>query len=324
MKKIIAVGNALVDIMTLLENDEFLNKFSLGKGSMQLVDNKLSSEILTAADGYKKQLASGGSSANTIHGIANLGGQAAYIGTIGEDEFGRFFKDDLENAGITAFLYSREAETGRAIAMISPDSERTFATFLGAAVEVSDEHIIPETIKEYDFIHLEGYLVLNKKMIEKAMKTAKEHGLKVSIDMSSYNVVEQNRDYLEFLIRNYVDIVFANEEEAKSFTNSSPEEALDIIAEMTEIAVVKLGKNGSIAKHNGKYYKIDPIISDCIDTTGAGDLFAAGFLYGLANDLPIDKCGKIGSLLASNVIEVIGAKISKERWNKIHIQLKDI
>ncbi len=324
MKKIIAVGNALVDIMTLLENDEFLNRFSLGKGSMQLVDNMLSSEILKAADGLKKQLASGGSSANTIHGIANLGGESAYIGTIGNDEYGRFFKEDLENAGIKAFLYSREAETGRAIAMVSPDSERTFATFLGAAVEVSDEHIIPETIKNYDFIHLEGYLVLNKKMIEKAMSTAKEFGLKVSIDMSSYNVVEQNRDYLEFLIKNYVDIVFANEEEAKSFTNSSPEEALEIISEMAETAIVKLGKSGSIVKHKGNYSKIEPVICNCIDTTGAGDLFAAGFLFGLANDLSIDKCGKIGSLLASNVIEVIGAKISKERWAKINSQLTEL
>jgi sugar/nucleoside kinase (ribokinase family) len=324
MKKIIAVGNALVDIMTLLENDEFLTKFSLGKGSMQLVDNVLSSDILKAAEGLKKQLASGGSSANTIHGIANLGGNTAYIGTIGTDEYGRFFKEDLENAGIKAFLYEREAETGRAIAMVSLDSERTFATFLGAAVEVSDEHIVSETIKDFDIIHLEGYLVLNKKMIEKAMTTAKEHGLKVSIDMSSYNVVEQNRDYLEFLIRNYVDIVFANEDEAKSFTNTSPEKALDIIAEMVETAVVKLGKNGSLVKHKGEYYKIEPVVADCIDTTGAGDLFAAGFLYGLANDLPIDKCGKIGSLLASNVIELVGAKISRERWEILRKQVAAI
>ena len=169
-----------------------------------------------------------------------------------------------------------------AVALVSPDSERTFATFLGAAVEISASDLKLEDFQGYDYFHIEGYLVQNYDLIETAVKLAKEAGCKVTIDMASYNVVEDNLEFLTRIVKEYVDIVFANEEEAKAFTGKEPREALDAIAEMTDIAVVKIGSKGSMVKRGDKVYTAGVIKANSIDTTGAGDLYAAGFIYGLS------------------------------------------
>jgi sugar/nucleoside kinase (ribokinase family) len=314
--KILGIGNALVDIMTLLESDDFLKQFNLQKGSMQLVDQDFSGDVLAGATDLKKELSSGGSAANTIHGLAHLGMNTGYIGKIGKDDFGEFFKKDMERVGIKPSLLEGIADTGRAIALVSPDSERTFATFLGAAIELNASDLVPEHFIGYDCMHVEGYLVQNRELITTAMKMAKEHGLVVSIDLASYNVVEQNVEFLTSLITQYVDIVFANEEEAKAFTGLEPLKALDAMAEMCDIAVVKLGKDGSAIKRGQEEHRVIAIRAESIDTTGAGDLYASGFLYGLMKGLPLMKCGDIGSVLSGKVIEVVGAKMTASQWNE--------
>jgi sugar/nucleoside kinase (ribokinase family) len=153
---------------------------------------------------------------------------------------------------------------------------------------------------------------------------AKKVGLIVSLDLASYNVVEENLDFLKEIISEYVDIVFANEEEAFAFTGEQPEDALAQISAYCEIAVVKVGEKGSFIKSRNKKIVVKPRISNCIDSTGAGDLYAAGFLFGLANNYPLDICGKIGSLVSGNVVEVIGAKMSDEVWNEIHSEMNKI
>ena len=204
-----------------------------------------------------------------------------------------------------------------AVALISPDSERTFATYLGAAVELSDSDLNSNQFKGYKYLHIEGYLALNHDLMLKAAELAKGNNLKISIDMASFNVVEDNLEFLKDYVKNYVDIIFANEEEAKAFTGKEPEEALHVIAEQCEIAVVKIGSKGSMVKSKGKTYQVEPLKANSIDTTGAGDLYASGFLYGLSNNLPLEKCGSIGSLCASKVIEVIGSKMNNETWDEI-------
>ena len=317
MDKVLGIGNALVDIMTKLPDDSTLDKFSLKKGSMQLYERDFADKINNETNNFDKSQSSGGSAANTIHGLANLGASAGYIGKIGSDSFGDFFQNDMKSNGIEPLMLKSNNETGRAIALISPDSERTFATYLGAAVELSDSDLTPEQFKGYKYLHIEGYLVLNHALMIRAAKLAKEHGLKISIDMASFNVVEDNLSFLKDYVRNYVDIIFANEEEAKAFTGKEPEEALNEIAEQCEVAIVKVGSKGSLIKSNGIIYKIDPIKANSVDTTGAGDLYASGFLYGMVNNMPLEKCGKIGSLCAGRVIEVIGSKMDTIVWDEI-------
>jgi sugar/nucleoside kinase (ribokinase family) len=322
-KKVLGLGNALVDIMTQLESDTLLEQFGLNKGSMQLVDKAFSGRILHETEHLKKELASGGSAANTIHGLARLGIGTGFIGKTGNDDYGAFFKADMIKSGITPLLYHGIDETGRAIALISKDSERTFATFLGSAIELNADDLKAETFQDYHILHIEGYLVQNYELVRKAVKLAKAQNMTVALDMASYNVVEQHKAFLSDLVRDHVDIVFANEEEAKAFTLADPEDALHKIAEVCEIAVVKTGKEGSLIKRGGNVHRIRAIEANSMDTTGAGDIYAAGFLYGLVRELSLDRCGHIGSLLAGNVIEFIGAKMDDDRWGRLIKQIKD-
>jgi sugar/nucleoside kinase (ribokinase family) len=317
MKKVLGMGNALVDIMTRLESEELLQKFSLPKGSMQLVDKDFANKVNEETKHLEKMQTSGGSAANTIHGLARLGVETGFIGKIGKDDFGEFFKSDMENSKIKTHLMYGANLTGRAIALISPDSERTFATFLGSAVELSAEDIHPGLFSGYDYFHIEGYLVQNYELIRKAVKQAKENKLIVSLDLASFNVVAANLDFLKSIMKEYVDIVFANEDEASAFTGKEPEEALKILAEYCSIAVVKTGEKGSLVKSGNEIHRIGINKAECIDTTGAGDLYAAGFLYGLIKNKTLNKCGELGAMLAAHVIEVLGAKIHAENWKKI-------
>ncbi len=325
MAKVIGLGNALVDIMTSLETDQILKDINFPKGSMQLVDAEKSKEILDLTADLKSSLASGGSAANTIHGIARLGMECAFVGTTGQDEYGDIFKQDLIKSHITPKLFESESETGRAVAMVSPDSERTFATYLGAAVDLSAKHITPELFKGYDMLHIEGYLVFNEDLIETAVKTAKEAGLEVSLDLASFNVVEAKLEFLQRISKEYVDIIFANEEEAKSFTGEEdPEKALKVIGDYAKVSIVKIGKQGSMILKDGEITRVGIIEATALDTTGAGDLYAAGFLFAYLNNHGLEKAGKIGALLAGKVIEEMGAQIKDSVWNDILAQVKSI
>ncbi|MBI4645853.1 MAG: adenosine kinase [Bacteroidia bacterium] len=322
--KVLGIGNALVDIMTRLESDSFLLQHNLPKGSMQLVNIELSEKVLRAADKFEKSISSGGSAANTIHGLSNIGCSAGYIGKIGNDKLGEIFRNDMERNNIETRLLLSDTNTGRAIVFVSPDTERTFATYLGAAVELNADDLKPEFFNGYAYLHIEGYLVINHDFVLKAVSLAKENGLKVSLDFASFNVVKDNLDFLRHLAKNYIDILFANEEEAKAFTGKGPEEAISEISEYCSIAIVKIGANGSLIKAGNDIYKIDAIKANPVDTTGAGDLYASGFLYGLTRKMPLDKCGRIGALLAGKVIEVTGSKISEDIWDNINKDIRSI
>jgi len=321
--KVLGLGNALVDIMTKIDGDDFLQSQGLPKGSMQLVDYEKANSVMQASEGFEKSMAAGGSAANTINGLARLGVETAFIGTVGKDEMGDFFEKDMIKHNTIPQLSKSDTRTGLAVALVTPDAERTFATYLGAAVELSADSLKPEMFKGYDIFHIEGYLVQNYDLIETAINYAKEAGCRVSIDLASFNVVEANLDFLKKMVKN-VDIVFANEEEAKAFTGKEPEGALEDIAADVDIAVVKTGKTGSMVKNNGIVYRAGVIKADSIDTTGAGDLYASGFLYGMSKGLSFDKCAEVGAVVAGNVIEVIGAKMDNDRWERIYKMIKDI
>lgn len=314
MKKVLGMGNALVDIMTRLDSDDILYRLRFPKGSMQLVDKNLSDKIMNQTDSFEKTLASGGSAANTIHGLANMGIQTGFIGSVGDDELGIFFREDMLSQNINPILFKGESETGKAIALITPDTERTFATFLGASIELTSDQLSSDHYKGYDYFYIEGYLVQDHDLIGKAVRLAKENELLVLLDLASFNVVAENREFLEGIIKPYVDIVFANEEEARAYTGKGPSEALETISRQCRIAVVKTGNKGSLIKSGDTFHKIEPIRAISVDTTGAGDLYAAGFLYALVEGMSLDKCGQVGSILSGKVIEVIGPKMDVEKW----------
>ena len=324
MKKILGMGNALTDILLRIENDEVLAKLNLPKGSMQLVDGGKSKEITTLLSEISPKMATGGSASNTINGITRLGAAAGFVGKIGKDEVGEFFRNDMLNNGVVPHLLYSETPSGQCTVLVSADGERTLCTFLGAACELDAKDLTPEMFVGFDIFHIEGYLVQNHELIRTAVKMAKEAGLQVSVDLASYNVVEENLDFLNEIIRDYIDIVFANEEEARAFTGKEPEQALIHIADHCDIAVVKIGKEGSFIKSGSESVLVKPRLANCIDTTGAGDLYAAGFLYGLANGYSLDICGKIGSLVSGNVVEVLGAKMTDEVWEQIHTDIQNI
>jgi len=324
MKRILGMGNALVDVMVQLEDDKFLEAFRLPKGSMQLVGSELSGNIIKETKHLKSSLSSGGSAANTIFGIASLGLETAFLGKISDDKLGEVFYTDLKSKNIESILLKSKTETGRAVALISPDSERTFATYLGAAVELNASDIKEDYFKAYDYFHIEGYLVQNHELLERALKEAKKQGMKISLDLASYNVVEENLDFLKKMIAGYVDIIFANEEEAKAYTGQDASSALKTLASECEIAVVKTGAKGSLVQKGNEVYSIDAMDAKRIDTTGAGDLYASGFLFGLAKDYDLAECGRIGTLLASRVIEIIGARLHEKDWKKIREELNSL
>lgn len=324
MKKIIGMGNALVDVLVTIPDDNILLELGLLKGSMRLVDFSFSERVLNYVNQHQKSILSGGSASNTIHGLSRLGAECAFIGKVSDDEFGKIFKTDMINNSITPVLFTEESSTGRAVALISPDSERTFATHLGCAVKLSATEISVDLFHDYHYFHIEGYLVQDHDLIEKALSTAKGKGLVTSLDLASFNIVGENLEFLNSVIKKYVDIVFANEEEALAFTGLPPEESVKKISEICRIAVVKTGARGSLVSNGKNIYHIDPFKVNPVDTTGAGDLYAAGFLFGLMNDMPIEKAAKIGSFLAAKVIERIGAKIPVSEWEKIKEEIKNI
>ena len=315
MKSILGMGNALTDILAVLPDDSFLRQFHLPKGSMQHVDMETGDKIWQTLKPMGVQYVAGGSAANTITGTAIFGMKSGFIGKVGDDELGHLFKSDQEQYGIKSTLLKGTSSSGRAMVFITaPNAERTFAVYLGAALELGPDDLRKEYFEGYDYFHIEGYLVQNQKLIRKAVEMAKEAGCIISMDMASYNVVESNEAFLHDIVDKYVDIVFANESEAKSFTRLEPREALDELARHCGIAVVKIGKDGSMLKCGDEYHYIEAWPADTVDATGAGDTYAAGFLYAHSLGMPLRVCGEVGSIRAAKVVEVIGTKIDIPRW----------
>lgn len=321
MTKVLGMGNALVDVLAVIDTDDILQLLELPKGSMQLIDEVKLEIITKEINKLHTNIVSGGSASNTIFGIARLGIESGFIGRIGKDFYGKYYKKDLKKHNVKSFLSEVDEASGVASTFISKDGERTFGTYLGAAALLSADELKEEDFAGYDYFYIEGYLVQSYDLIKQAIVYAKQAGARVILDMASYNVVEESRDFLLEIMPKYVDIVFANEEEAKSLLNVEPEEAVSLIAGMVDIAIVKVGAKGSWVQQREQKVFIPALKVNCIDSTGAGDLYASGFLYGLINDKPLAICGKIGTLLAANVIQVIGPKIKEESWEKLTAEI---
>ena len=317
MKKVLGLGNALTDILLQVSEDD-LRELGFQKGSMNLISMKQAEEIQIRFLSVRRRMVAGGSASNTFNCIAALGGKTAFIGKIGNDEVGDFYREDMIKNGVNPILFlSKDQMSGFSLVLITPDGERTFATYLGAAAELNADDIQKDAFTGYDIFHIEGYLVQNHDLIEKAIRLAKESGCMISLDLASYNVINENHAFLKQLIKQYVDIVFANEDESFAYTHLNPEEAVQMISEQCDIAVVKVGKNGSYVQQGRTRHHIGAITTSCTDSTGAGDLFAGGFLHALSDGFDIRRCAEIGTIAAGRVVEIVGTKLSEDTWEEI-------
>ncbi|PLW76234.1 adenosine kinase [Cohaesibacter celericrescens] len=310
---ILGIGNAIVDVLSRTD-DDFLVSEGLHKGSMNLIDTDRA-EYLYAKMGPTIE-ASGGSAGNTIFGIASLGGHPAYFGKVADDQLGKTFTHDMRSLGAhfesTPLLGG--APTARSMILISPDGERTMNTYLGACVELSEEDIDADVVANAGITYMEGYLWDKegaKNAFRKAAKIAHEAGRQVSITLSDSFCVDRFRDeFLELMKSGQVDIVFANEPEIKAlYQTADRATALNALREDTKLSAVTLGEEGSIAiSHNETHHVKACTIRELVDTTGAGDLYAAGFLFGLSQSMELEKCATLGNFCASEVIQHIGPR----------------
>ncbi len=323
---VIGLGSALMDFLIEVDEDKFI-EFNLKKGEMHLVDEEKAKSVMEkiSQQQLKIETIPGGSSANTLKGIALLGGKAILCGKVGDDKHGEIYIQEIEKFGLTTRMNKHSKTTGHAISFITPDSERTFSTHLGAAIELYKEDILEEDIEKSKVLHLEGYQVEGptRKTVMHAIELAKKHDTLVSIDLADPGLIRRNKEFLKDLVMNHADIVFVNEKEAEEFTGLEPEEALNEIAKHTKVAVVKLGKEGSLISSEGMIIMIDAYLVEAVDTTGAGDSYAAGFLYGYTNGLNIEQSGKLGSLLASKVVEQKGVGMRDIDVSKLKEMVKN-
>ncbi len=305
------IGSALLDFMVEVD-ERFLESLGLKKGEMHLIDAARSSEIFKLLQNMKIHIAPGGSCANTIAGMAMMGGKGSFIGRVASDDYGKTYVDKTVEAGVTSFISRGSGMTGHAITFITPDSERTFATHLGSAVELLADEIDYSIIKDSSILHLEGYLFEPENLREvcyRSMKLAKENGVLVSVDLADPALVGRIKEIFTDVTEHYADIIFVNEEEAAAFTGFRDDRALEILSSKSGIAVVKLGPNGSMVKSGNTTVKVDAVKTEVVNTNGAGDMYAAGFLYGLTSGFSIEKSAKIASYAASLAVASAGARV---------------
>ena len=320
MTKIIGIGNALVDVLVHIDNEKLLYELGLPKGAMTHIDRKGLMRLRQRLVGVRVERATGGSAANTIHALAVLGHQTGFIGAVGDDETGRFFAEQNRARGIDLHLaIIADEQTGTANTLVTPDHERTFATHLGAAVYL-ERALCEVDLSAYDLLHIEGYLLQDDILLHKILQAAKDAGLRISYDLASWNIVRDHHAVVTDLMEKYVDIVFANEDEAVAFCGvDNPKRALRELVAKTDIAVVKVGKHGAMAmtQETGDEVFFAPAQErTVVDTTAAGDFFAAGFLHGLVGNKSIDTCLAYGNSMAGEVIQVMGTQVDPEKLRK--------
>ncbi len=319
---VVGVGSALVDILTR-ETDEFLAQTGALKGGMVYVDAAHIDRIL-AQSATTPTVVPGGSACNTVVGVSQLGGAARFVGRCGQGAMGKFFENALLSHWVTPMLTRSKSPTGRVLSIITPDAERSMFTFLGAAAEIQPQDLGNGCFEGAAIVHIEGYLLFNPTVIRAALAAAKAAGAMVSLDLASFNVVEESRALLADIVRDYVDILIANEDEARAYTgHSDPQPALEALSRDVGIAALKLGPRGSRVSCDGEVISVPPVGNGrAVDTTGAGDLWAAGFLFGLTQGYPLSVCGAIGSACGYEVCQVVGASLPEQGWQRIRKALE--
>lgn len=326
--KVYGIGNPLIDILVEVDEKQ-LDSLGIYKGAMHLIDANKKAQLLDFISDLEHSIFCGGSCPNTIITLASLGVTSALAGKVGSDKYGKIYKERLKELDvIDQLVITDQDSSGSSIILVTPDSERTMNTFLGANRLFNKDDIIASTLKESSYFYFTGYMwdtESQKSAIKEALETSKENSIKIAMDIADPLAVGRNREDFIYLIKNYADIVLANSEEARIlFDNYDPYECCKSMGKLCEIAIVKNGKKGSFISYKNKIVQIGihgP--QKALDTTGAGDAYAAGFLYGVCNNLTVEQSGYAASYLAGEIVQQQGAQFSKEKAQEISKYLKE-
>lgn len=319
--RVAGVGAALTDILAFAE-DDFLSRHVPGlKGGMELVDADLQARLVAALPPGKTVLAPGGSVTNTIKGLAALGLPTRMIGKVGNDALGQAYVAGLAGAGVDTarFKIAADSPSGSCLCLVTPDAERTMRTCLGASATLAPHEITVDDFAGCSHVYVEGYLAFNMPVLRQVFQVARQAGCRVALDLASPEVASIFREALEEALADDVEIVFANEAEAQAFTGESdPEKALAALSRRCPVAAVKLGARGSLIMMSGRRTEVPPrLVDQAVDTTGAGDLWAAGFLFGHLNGWPLEKAGTLASATSAAVVRQVGANVPGHEWDRI-------
>lgn len=316
------VGNALVDIQARV-SDEQLERLKFAKGMMTLVDDETQGRVLAEIDGLSVNRCAGGSAANTIIGVADFGGTAAYAGKVGNNALGEFFLADMRKMGVTIEVPPAEGRTGTCVVLITPDAQRTMLTSLGVSATLGPGDVDEAEIRKAGYLYVEGYLFTGEATKAAALKSielAKKNNVKVAFTVSDPFLIQHHRDEFLELIEGPVDLLFCNLEEARSLTGMHDAiEAAREIHRHAENVALTLGRNGSILMHDGEVIAIEGVTVEPVDTTGAGDMYAAGLLYGITSGMTWKQAGHLASHAAARIVTQLGARL-ENRFSREEIQ----
>ena len=314
--EVLTISDSIVDYI-LYVDEEFTTTIPGKKGGSSLVDNVIFQKILTESNATPL-VRPGASAVNTLKGLQLLGNACALITTVGKDREGEFFLKSLHDRGIVALLQYSSIPTGKSACLVTPNKERTMRTFLGASRENCNLALQPETFKGITHFHIEGYQLQHHQLIREAIGFAKNNGATISLDFSSFEVVNANKKFIwELLKEKVIDLLFANQEEAFALTGLSAKQSSELLCNYCGIAVITMGENGCYANQGSDQWLCPAMEVEAIDTIGAGDLFVSGFLHSYLSQEPVPVCACMGTLLASHVVQVVGAEIPLEQWEQI-------
>ncbi|MEM0897847.1 MAG: adenosine kinase [Verrucomicrobiota bacterium] len=316
---LIGIGAPVVDLLAHVD-EEFVAEIEGGKGGMELVGTE-GLEALVEKLAAEPALAAGGSAGNTVFAAGKLGTRVGFLGKLGNCDAAAFYRKRFEEIGADLSRFKTgEVPNAKCLSLVTPDSERTMRTDLGAAMTMALEEVTESDFKGVRHLHIEGYLLFNRDLMKHILDLAKESGCTTSLDMASFEVVKAAEDILDGWLKDHVDIVFANEDEAAAFfpDHDDHKKMAASFNGVCDIAAVKLGKDGSLIAHGGDVEFVEPIIVDkAIDTTGAGDYWAGGFLHGWLDGKPLTTCGRYGSIMGAEVVQVLGASLPDHRWDAL-------
>jgi len=328
-RTVAGAGTAIVDLLVRVDDAFLAQELPDGRGNTTWVDAARLDELVRRLHegGFHPEQAPGGSTGNLLCGLAELGCAARFLGWLGLDEDGIYYRDTFAEAGgdVRTFKYHPAKHTGRCLSLVSPDADRSMVTDLGAAGEMRASELQPSDLEGAELLHTEGYLcgLKDRSFLPELLSRAKEAGIPVSFDLASYGIVREFRDELRGYLRDYVDIVFANELEAAEFAGTDdPDSMLAALAELCPVAAVKLGALGSLVRMDGRTVRIPPEPATPVDATGAGDLWQAGFLFGRLHHASPEVCGRIGSILGAAAVSHLGARLPEESWRTLRSRIR--
>jgi len=324
---LIGIGAPVVDSVAQI-SEEFLSQISGAKGGMELINDEIMFSILGKLPAAPVE-ASGGSAGNTIQCATRLGLKTSFIGKLGNDAAADFYRENFRKVGVDIARFKRaELPNARCLSLVTPDSQRTMRTNLGASLTLSPADVTTADFANCRHAHFEGYLLFNQELALHLLKCAKQAGCSISLDLAAHEVVAANRDLLPKIFAEYITLLIANEDEAATLTGldkNQPEATALALGEFCSTAVMNRGKNGSLIAANGELHRIPVnLVENPVDTTGAGDSWLAGFLYGWLNNKPLGISGRYGAILGAEVVQQVGASIPEARWIEIKKQIQQL